>query len=68
MKSNFTTLFILFTLINLNIADDCSTFDYLNGCSGNQTDYPSSWNEKDFQTPPKKDDQWRNGYQDYHAI
>mmetsp|Transcript_25638 Transcript_25638/g.22651 ORF Transcript_25638/g.22651 Transcript_25638/m.22651 type:complete len:229 (+) Transcript_25638:36-722(+) len=59
---------VFIVLLGLCLADDCSTFDYLNGCSGNQTEYPSDWDEKNFQTPPRGDAEWRVGFQDYHAI
>jgi len=61
------SLLFAFSLI-IGTFSQCTTFDSINSCSGNQTQYPSSWEAKDFQTPPRGDPLWTPNYQDYHAL
>ncbi|CAK80989.1 unnamed protein product (macronuclear) [Paramecium tetraurelia] len=51
-----------------NLRDWCTNFDGDNGCKGSQTDNPSDWLNRNFQTPQKGDSLWREGYQDYHIL
>jgi len=68
MKSFSPLLLLLFCLTAPIFADDCSNFDYINGCSGGQTEYPSDWDAKAFQTPPRGDPLWRESYQDMNVL
>lgn len=48
--------------------DSCNNFDNENACRGNQTDNDASWSNRAFQTPPRGDPLWRDGYQDYNIL
>lgn len=46
----------------------CSNFDGDNGCKGNQSQNDDSWSKRAFQTPPRGDELWREGWQDYNIL
>ena len=50
------------------IAEDCSNLNGEYGCNGDQREYPSDWDERSFQTPPRDDTlgNYRETYQDIH--
>lgn len=48
--------------------DTCNNFDNENACKGQQTDNDDSWQGRNFQTPPRDDPLWREGYQDYSKL
>ena len=50
------------------LRDSCNNFDNENACKGNQTDNDDSWQGRNFQTPPRGDPLWREGYQDYSKL
>lgn len=59
---------LLAVAMAFTIRDSCSNFDGENGCRGNQTDNDDSWAGRNFQTPPRGDELWREGYQDYSKL
>ena len=61
----FLSLLIVGTL-----AEDCSNFNGEYGCNGDQKEYPSDWDERSFQTPPRDDTlgNYRETYQDMHYL
>jgi hypothetical protein len=65
-----TKFFILIVLIASSyiISEDCYNFNGENGCQGNQTEYPSEWSNRIFQTPPRNDPLWKVSYQDMHLL
>jgi hypothetical protein len=71
MKST-TLLILLLTILSLTSAyrltDNCNNFDNENACRGNQTDNDPSWANRSFQTPPRGDPLWKEGYQDYNIL
>ena len=52
------------------LAEDCSNLNGEYGCDGDQREYPSDWDERSFQTPPKDDTlgNYRETYQDMHYL
>jgi alpha-amylase len=52
------------------LAEDCSNLNGEYGCNGDQREYPSEWDERSFQTPPKDDTlgNYRETYQDMHYL
>ena len=50
------------------LAEDCSNFNGEYPCQGNQRDYPESWDERAFQTPPRGDPNYRETYQDMRYL
>ena len=50
------------------LTDSCNNFDNQNACRGQQTDNEASWSARAFQTPPRGDPLWREGYQDYNIL
>ncbi len=63
-------LILLFFFIIGVFAEDCSNFNGEYGCNGDQKEYPSDWDERSFQTPPKDDTlgNYRETYQDMHYL
>lgn len=61
-------LLVLSLSLGFYIKDTCNNFDGEEGCRGNQTDNDDSWAGRNFQTPPRGDDLWREGYQDYSKL
>ena len=55
---------ILFFLILKVFLENCTNFNNEYFCIGYQTEYPESWDERSFQTPPRDDPNWRENYQD----
>ena len=62
-------LAVLFTLCaSFKLYSGCNNYDNENACRGNQTDNDPSWSNRSFQTPPRGDSLWREGYQDYNVL
>ena len=62
---------ILFHLISIAFSEDCSNLNGEYGCMNNdQHEYPSSWDERSFQTPPRDDTlgNYRETYQDMNLL
>ena len=60
---------LLLSILILGVlSEDCSNFNGEYPCQGDQKEYPESWDERSFQTPPRGDPIWRPGYQDMHDI
>jgi alpha-amylase len=61
---------LLFFLILGALCEDCSNLNGEYGCKGDQTDYPTDWDENIFQTPPSDDTlgNYRETYQDMHYL
>lgn len=53
---------------SFKLYEGCNNFDNENACRGNQTDNDASWANRSFQTPPRGDPLWREGYQDYNIL
>jgi len=66
---NFKSIFFLI-LITYIFSEDCSNFNGEYGCNGNQREYPSDWDERSFQTPPRNDPygHYRESYQDMNLL
>ena len=62
--------FLICFLIIGALAEDCSNLNGEYGCNGDQKEYPSDWDERSFQTPPRDDTlgNYRETYQDMHYI
>jgi len=62
-------LLLSFLFIGI-LAEDCSNLNGEYGCNGDQREYPSEWDERSFQTPPKDDTlgNYRETYQDMHYL
>ena len=65
---NMIKLFLLSVLFIGIISEDCSNLNGEYGCQGDQTQYPESWDERSFQTPPRGAHNYRETYQDMHYI
>ncbi len=50
------------------LSEDCSNFNGENSCQGNQTEYPSDWVNRKWQTPPRGDPLWKESFQDLHLF
>ena len=63
------TLLLFFLLIEV-FSEDCSNLNGEYACNGDQREYPSDWDERSFQTPPKDDTlgNYRETYQDMHYL
>jgi len=48
--------------------EDCSNFNSENGCKSQQTEYPSDWYNRKWQTPPRDHPLWVPSYQDMNLI
>ena len=64
------TFFVLLSLfISLNYPpSNCTNFDNENACQGNQTENDQSWQNRNFQTPPRGSPLWREAFQDYNIL
>lgn len=67
-KKILILIFFIALSANIILSEDCSNFNGENSCQGSQTEYPSGWNNRKFQTPPRNDPLWRETYQDMHLI
>ena len=61
-------LLLTFNSLSFKLYDSCNNFDNENACRGNQTENDASWANRSFQTPPRNDSMWREGYQDYNIL
>lgn len=61
-------LILLLVIIAVTHCEDCSNFNGEYPCQGEQVEYPTSWDTRSFQTPPRNDLDWRKGYQDMHLL
>lgn len=72
MKNHILVLLAILVAVNtfsvFHLRDSCNNFDNENACRGNQTDNDGSWANRAFQTPPRGDPLWREGYQDYNIL
>ena len=61
---------LLLSLILGTLSQDCSNLNNEYGCNGDQREYPSDWDERSFQTPPRDDKlgNYRETYQDMHYL
>ena len=50
--SKIITFIVLFTNI---FSEDCWNFNGEYPCQGDQKEYPPSWDDRSFQTPPRDD-------------
>ena len=57
------TLFLFYLILRVFL-EDCTNFNSEYFCIDDQTEYPESWDERSFQTPPRDDPNWRKNYQD----
>ena len=46
-------LLVICLLIFNSLSEDCSNFNGEYSCVGDQREYPTEWDERSFQTPPK---------------
>lgn len=60
--------FFLLLLIGFSVSEDCSNFNGENGCKGQETEYPDSWSNRVFQTPPRGHQYWKPSYQDMSLL
>lgn len=66
--SPYFYLILIFYFIQNLIAEDCSNFNQENSCQGSGTEYPDSWKDRKWQTPPRDHSLWRDSYQDMNLI
>ena len=62
---------IYFLLISASFSDDdCSNLNGEYACNGDQREYPTEWDERSFQTPPRDDTlgNYRETYQDMSLL
>ena len=62
------SIFFLLSLFPLFLSEDCSNFNGEYPCQGEQREYPSEWDERSFQTPPRGTPNYRASYQDMNLI
>ena len=63
--------YLLLSLLILKVhSEDCSNFNGEYSCVGDQREYPESWEERTFQTPPRNDTygNYRETYQDMNLL
>ena len=46
---------LLLSLILGTLSQDCSNLNNEYSCNGDQREYPTDWDERSFQTPPRDD-------------
>ena len=63
------TITFLFLFPNI-YTEDCSNLNGEYVCYGNQREYPSDWDDRSFQTPPRDDTlgNYRETYQDMNLL
>jgi hypothetical protein len=66
MKSVYFFAFIL--LIVSASASNCTNFQGLDACVGNQTEYPPAIESRRWQTPPRGSSDWQPQYQDHSCL
>ena len=61
-------IFLIF--INNSLSDICPNYDEKYKCLGNQAEFPDSWDNNCFQTPPRNDifGNYKSSYQDMHYL
>ena len=66
----FIRILILSTLFIGALLEDFSNLNGEYACNGDQREYPSDWDQRSFQTPPKDDTlgNYRETYQDMHYL
>ena len=69
MKISTFSIFIYFILF-YRYSGQCTNFDEDYKCAENQHEYPESWDERSFQTPPRNDifGRYKPSYQDMHYL
>ena len=63
--------YLLLCLLFVNsISEDCSNLNGEYSCAGDQREYPTEWDERSFQTPPRDDTlgNYRETYQDMNLL
>lgn len=55
-------------IFTVSQAVDCSNFNGEMGCRGSQTYYPDDWSHREFQTPLKGSEHYREQYEDLGKI
>ena len=70
MKILFFLLFLLFLFILKISKEQCTNFDNNYICENDQHEFPESWDDNCFQTPPRNDifGNYKNSYQDMHYL
>ncbi len=69
MSKSILIFLLIISLATFSITEDCSNFNGEYSCkSGSQTQYPSDWINRKFQTPPRNDPQWKESYQDFNLL
>ena len=61
-------LLILLCLLPFYLSEDCSNFNGEYGCTSGQHEYPTSWDSRSFQTPPRDTQYYRSTYQDMNLL
>ena len=56
------------TLQDKQLKGGCQNWDGDNSCKGQETENPSEWSNRNFQTPPRGDPLWSDTYQDYNQL
>ncbi|KAL5633527.1 hypothetical protein ACGC1H_003875 [Rhizoctonia solani] len=46
----------------------CNTWNGQDSCNGTQTEFPASWDNRKWQTPPRGAVDWSSGFQDYREL
>ena len=67
----FFLIILIFYSLTYSISEDCSNLNGEYGCTGeNPYNYPGSWDERSFQTPPRDDTfgHYRKTYQDMNLL
>ena len=68
-KNKLVIIFFIFLLtIETSHQEDCWNYNNENSCSGDQREYPESWGNRVFQTPPRGHKNWKPSYQDMNLI
>lgn len=67
MKKSFY-IFLAILILHLALSEDCSNFNGENSCQGSQTEYPSDWLNRKWQTPPRGDPLWKETFQDLNLF
>ena len=66
--SHSPLLLIFICLLPFYLSEDCSNFNGEYGCTSGQHEYPTSWDSRSFQTPPRDTQYYRSTYQDMNLL
>lgn len=68
-SKRFFSYSLLFLFFSFSLSEDCSNFNGENSCaSGSTLTNPSSWADRNFQTPPRDSPLWKATYQDMNLL